>query len=87
MVTETRRCLVCQRILTIDKFAYRTGYTCKDCRAKSKHGKNHDGTVKGGRDGVTKTCRKCGKEKPLQAFLPGFDHCRACQRERREQHG
>lgn len=82
---KTRRCLVCQRILDVDKFPRGSKFTCRECRerAKKSYKLEHGGTVKGGRMGVWKTCKKCGIEKPIIEFLPGFDHCRACQRARR----
>lgn len=85
MVAETRRFLVCQRILPIERFQFRTGFTCKDCRAKSQKANERKNKQTTGRVGniQTKTCRRCGKEKPLIEFLPGFDHCRECQRNRR----
>ena len=30
-----------------------------------------------------KHCPACGQDKPEEAFLPGFSHCRECQRKRR----
>ena len=77
---------MCQRVLPVAEFAFRSGYTCKECRARQKRASQfkHEGVAKGGRKGVVKICTRCGREKPVLAFLPGFDHCRECPRNRRE---
>lgn len=59
--------------------------TCVVCRTSKRESHiRNDKRIRVGRVDM-KTCRKCGQEKPVSAFLPGFTHCRACQRERREQ--
>ena len=88
----TRTCTNCHATKTIDQFEAPNGglyRTCATCRKRSMLNKRRyklNEEIKENKQNL-KVCTKCGKEKPLLAFLPGFDHCRECQRERRVNDG
>ena len=51
-------------------------------RARGVEYEAHGDHVSGGK-WWRRTCTRCGETKDPVCFLPGFDHCRECQRRRR----
>ena len=86
MALRTKVCTSCHKERDITMFL--DGYgketrTCIKCRIRRCRSRGHDPEGERRVPEKTKTCKRCGKTKPLAAFLPGFQHCRECQRKRR----
>ena len=93
-VLSVKRCRRCGCLLPSEKFPTtplgRIGGTCYDCRKaeiedqKAKRRERDQTAEHAAGNAQLKKCPACGQSKPLTAFLPGFSHCRECQRNRRE---
>lgn len=88
MAQRTKVCSRCNKERDVTMFY--DGYgketrTCIKCRITRNQKRGYDFTGERERKipEKTKTCKRCGQTKPLASFLPGFDHCRECQRKRR----
>lgn len=92
MAQRTKVCTTCHKARDITMFY--NGYgketrTCIKCRIRKNQNRGYDFTGERERKIPEKTrmCKRCGKTKPLASFLPGFAHCRECQRKRRTDEG
>ena len=86
MAQRTKVCTTCHIERNVSMFL--DGYgketkTCIKCRARKNRCNGYDFNGERRVPEKTRTCKRCGKTKPLVAFLPGFEHCRECQRKRR----
>lgn len=91
MAVVVRKCASCNATMGLANFARPNGVgyyaTCQRCRNLKKA--RRDLAASDGQLPNTKvrTCTRCGKTKPLAAFIEDCKHCRECQRERRGGNG
>lgn len=87
-----KMCRVCREFKPRIEFsataAGRESTTCNECKRRIKQAQQYRhremNSYPKESGVVTRVCKKCGQSKPERAFLPGFSHCRECQRKRRE---
>ena len=87
---DLRQCHVCGVMRPREEFALlpsgNRSTTCMACRNRQKRSWEHKVEYEKEQERQlrhTKHCPACGRDKPEWAFLPGFSHCRECQRKRR----
>lgn len=91
---RTRQCRRCRAIKPVQDFGTRADGSrdaiCRECRERAGAEAEYRAAEREAAsidERYWRRCPACGEVKPVTAFLPGFDHCRGCQRERRLRDG